>query len=95
MSRSDLESQDGPVLVDINDMKLDPLLTEALHKPSILAAATDFVALNDRFTMSNVTSSPQVEPKTLVIGWVRTKSLLVWPVFVFSILAVAIGVLES
>lgn len=93
MSRSDLESQDGPVLVDINDMKLDPLLTEALHKPSILAAATDFVALNDRFTMSNATSSPQVEPKTLVIGWVRTKSLLVWPVFVFSILAVAIGVL--
>jgi hypothetical protein len=70
MSRSDLESQDGPVLV-----KLDPLLKEALHKPSILAVATDFVALNDQFTMPKCDKLPQSEPKTLVIGWVRTKSL--------------------
>lgn len=43
--------------------------------------------------MSVVTSNPQAEAKALVIGWARTKSLLIWPIFLFSILSLAIGVL--
>ena len=43
--------------------------------------------------MSVATSIPQAEAKALVIGWARTKSLLAWPIFLFSILSIAIGVL--
>ena len=43
--------------------------------------------------MSLVTSDPQAEAKVLVIGWARERSLLVWPIFLFSILSLAIGVL--
>jgi hypothetical protein len=93
MSRSNLESQEGPVLVDIRDKKIDPLLTQALRDPSILKSATDFVVSNNRFTMLVATSNPQVEAKALLIGWARTKSLLVWPIIFFSILSVAIGLL--
>lgn len=93
MSRSNLESQEGPVLVDIRDKKIDPLLTQALRDPSILKSATDFVVSNNRFAMLVATSNPQVEAKAPLIGWARTKSLLVWPIIFFSILSVAIGLL--
>jgi hypothetical protein len=72
---------------------MEPLLTEALRDPSILELATDFVASNDHFTMSVVTSNPQAGAKVLVIGWARKRFLLVWPIFLFSILSLAIGVL--
>jgi hypothetical protein len=95
MSRSSLESQDSPVLVDISDMKLGPTSNRSSAQAFDSGHSGDFVAPNDRFTMPNVTSSPQAEPKILVIGWVRTKSLLVWPAFAFSVLAVAISVLDG
>jgi hypothetical protein len=43
--------------------------------------------------MSVLTSNPQFQAKALLIGWARTKSLLVWPIFFFSILSVAISLL--
>jgi len=66
---------------------------EALRDPSILEVAAGFVASNDHFTMSVVTSNPQARAKVLVIGWARKRFLLVWPIFLFSILSLAIGVL--
>jgi hypothetical protein len=66
---------------------------QALRDPSILKLATGFVVSNNRFTMSVLTSNPQFQAKALLIGWARTKSLLVWPIFFFSILSVAISLL--
>ena len=91
VSRSDLESQSGPTLVNLSGMELDPLLTEAFHDPSILATARDFVAANNRFVISSSASDPLAQTKGLIIGWATTKTYLVWLVLLFSIISLAIG----
>lgn len=93
VSRSDLETQSGPILVNLSGMELDPLLTEAFHDPSILASTHDVISSNNRLVISNPTSDPLAQTRGLVIGWVTTKSYLIWLILLFSVISLAIGVL--
>jgi hypothetical protein len=67
------------------------ILTEAFHRPAILASSRDFVASNRRFALTSGTNLN--DPiRALLIGWTTRKEYIAYLIMVVILLSITAGV---
>ena len=84
-------------VVGLEGLQPDSLLTEAFHRPTILASARDFVSSNRHFasraSSTNMMMDLDVPTRTLVVGWTTRREYIIYLSAVVILLSVAAGVL--
>jgi hypothetical protein len=80
------------VPVDVDVIKLAPLLTQGFYDPSTMALWMDFGFTNRLFAHSALISNPFSAPLALVIGWTTTKSFVIWLILLLCSISLAAGV---
>ena len=78
--------------VDVDVIKLAPLLTQGFYDPSTMALWMDFGFTNRLFAHSALISNPFSAPLALVIGWTTTKSFMIWLILLLCSISLAAGV---
>lgn len=93
MSLTDVEAQGNQVaLVGIQALEPNSILTEAFHRPAILASTRNFVSSNHAFAARSG-SNLDGAMRTLVVGWATRKEYIVYFIGVVILLSVAAGIL--
>jgi hypothetical protein len=93
MSLTDVEAQGNRVtLVGIEGLEPNSILTEAFHRPTILASTRNFVSSNHAFAARSG-SNIDGPMRTLVVGWATRKEYIVYFIGVVILLSVAGGML--
>ena len=82
----------GILLVGLTDLSTNSILTEAFHRPGIIAGSGDFITSNQRY-ISGPGANLDEAICALVVGWVTRKECIVYFIGVVILLSVTAGVL--
>lgn len=77
--------------VAIEDTKLDTVLSEAFRRPETLAETGNFVTNYQRFAVRPNTS-PDAEPRALIVGWQTRAEFVAYFVMTIVLLSAGTGV---
>ena len=82
----------GVLLVGLTDLRTNSILTEAFHRPGIIAGSADFMTSNQRY-IANPGANPDEPIRALVVGWVTRKECIVYFIGGIILLSMTAGVL--
>jgi hypothetical protein len=93
LSPSQLEAQRPPYLVSFSQAETNPLFTNSLCRPELLAGCIDFLAMNSRFACNGVSPDPGATQHAILISWETSKIAVACMAGIVALLTVLLGVL--